>query len=530
MARFPGSRSFSGTSHQSNSGNRTRLLLALGLSLFFAVLLALSMGRAEGQPGGDEPTVDTDGSGARYVSGELIVTYEEPVPESPARALTEEVGATVEKTLPAVDSQLIQLPEVVEEPDAAERERLLEEARQELEADPAVRSADYNYLRQPAAPNDPLYPKQWSLAKIAAPIAWREATGLGLSGEAVRIAVVDTGADLDHPDLAGKISASKNIPNPTLDADDKSGHGTHVAGIAAAGTNNELGVAGVCPECTLLVAKVEDTRGYITVASVTEAINWSTDNGAGVINASLSGAGAAESERLAIARAVEAGVVVVAAAGNEGSNVKTYPAAYADVISVGATTRDDRRASYSNYGGWLDLVAPGEAHSTIPGGYGTKSGTSMASPTVAGVAGLLLAQGTAPREVESRLAATTVDLGPKGRDNTFGHGRLDAAAAVGARPRNTHPVVTNVSPKPGTKTRSRTVYLRATVRDGQTDLAKSNITLFVNGKKQNFAYTRSTDRLVRKVKLKPGRNQVRIVARDGWGLSTTRTWSFRTPR
>lgn len=523
------------SSRPSDALSRLRVLT---LALIIASLVVVLVARQAGGQVADT-VIDQDEDGVEYVSGELIVTYEEDVSEAPVQSLTSEVEGVVEETLPAVDSQVVSFPEVVDEPEGAEREEVLEGKRQELESDPAVASADYNYLRKTSeAPNDPFYSRQTNLEKIRTPDAWTSSTSFKTQSKA-SIAVIDTGADLDHPDLRGKIVKTTNTANPLMNANDTDGHGTHVAGIAAAATNNGRGVAGVCPDCGLMIAKAESKEGFITGDAVIKAINWATNNDAEVINISLAGEGAIEAEREAVERAAAAGAVVVAAAGNESSSVRNYPAAYDDALAVSATTLDDRRASYSNYGGWIDLAAPGGAYSAIPNGYGTKTGTSMSSPTVGGVAGLLADSGLGKKDIESRLISTAVDLGPSGRDGSFGYGRVDAAKALSpdtggsagaSRTDNTAPTVSNPNPRPGVRTKGRAVTIAATVRDRQTNLAKSNIALFVDGRRKGFNYNRSTDRLKRKMTFAPGRHRVKVVVRDGQGLSRTATWSFSVPR
>lgn len=518
-------------------GSRGRMhsVCVVVAGVFASTVLSLSLvGGASGQTG-DE--IDEAPNGVPYVAGELIVTYTDTAGGVAPQGLStppvvEEAGGEVVETLPAVGSQVVEFPA----PDGTRgRGGSLEETRREVEASPAVESADYNYLREVAAPpNDASFDRQWNLKKVAAPVAWREATGTRAStGDPASIAVIDTGADSDHPDLEGKILKTTNTAEDGGSAEEtQEGHGTHVAGIAAANTDNEIGVAGACPDCDLLIAKVKDNEGYITSDAVIEAINWSADENADVINVSLSGEGAVEAERRAVNRAVEKGSTVVAAAGNASSNIKSYPAAYKEAISVAATTRQDTRAGYSNFGNWIDISAPGVAFSTVPDGeYGTKRGTSMSSPLVAGVAALISAEeDLSPAGIERRLTSTTVDLGARGKDAYFGSGRLDAAAAVGARERNTFPTISGRAPKPNATTRGRTVTLAATVRDAQTDPKKSNIRFFVDGRKKGFDFNDRTGRLTRKATFAPGRHKVKVVVGDGWGLSTKSKWSFKVPR
>jgi thermitase len=235
-----------------------------------------------------------------------------------------------------------------------------------------------------------------------------------------------------HADLRKKIAQAKDIVNDDSTVKDLSGHGTHVAGIIAADTNNHKGVAGGCPNCKLLVAKVFDGKNTGTVTRFAEGITWSADHGAEVINLSFTHPLYSRVEKSAIDYARKKGAVVVAAAGNEDTNDTMYPAAYRDsVIAVTATNKQNRRASFSNYGSWVDVAAPGvEVLSTIPGGYASWSGTSMAAPHVSALAGLLASQGRGRKSIEARITDTSVDLGPRGRDPHYGAGRISADRAV----------------------------------------------------------------------------------------------------
>jgi hypothetical protein len=154
----------------------------------------------------------------------------------------------------------------------------------------------------------------------------------------------------------------------------------------------------------------------------------------------------------------------------------------------------------------------------------------MSSPVVAGVVGLLASQGRSNVEARERIEATATDLGRRGKDAAFGHGRVDAAAAVGARPRNTPPKVASFRPRPGASLRGNQVRIVAVVRDRETDLTRRNISLVVDGRRVGFRYNAANDRLVQVIRVRPGNHRVRIVVRDGWGLSDSRLWRFSTAR
>lgn len=296
-----------------------------------------------------------------------------------------------------------------------------------------VREAEPDGLVQALlVPNDPGYSSQWGMAKIGMPSAWD--VTLGSSG--VKIAIVDTGVDLNHPDLAGRIDTANDwdfINNDAV-ADDDQGHGTHCAGIAAASTNNGLYVSGVAPQCSILPIKVLGPSGG-TNSQVADGIRWAANQGADIISLSLEGPAYSTVLDEAVQYAAGLDCVIVAATGNQSTYGVSYPARLANVIAVGSTTSADARSSFSNYGPEVDLCAPGSdiLSTTYDGGTGYMSGTSMATPHVAGVAALVrsLNPSWTRTQVEQQLTSTALDLGQTGRDIYYGSGRIDAAAALG---------------------------------------------------------------------------------------------------
>ena len=270
-------------------------------------------------------------------------------------------------------------------------------------------------------------------------------------GTGVKVAILDTGIDLDHPDL--HVVGNVTFVSGTSSGDDDNGHGTHVAGIVAA-LDNDVGVIGVAPEAALYAVKVLDRNGSGSWSNIIKGLQWAVDNHMQVINMSLGGTSGSSTLKTACDNAYAAGVVVVAAAGNNGNSSGTgdtvlYPARYDSVIAVAATDSADKRASYSSTGPKVELAAPGSnINSTLPGGaYGTKSGTSMASPHVTGVAALVIASGIQDGngnghindEVRQRLQQTADDLGTAGRDSLYGYGLVDADEAA-PRPTNQSPI------------------------------------------------------------------------------------------
>lgn len=299
-----------------------------------------------------------------------------------------------------------------------------------LQQNPAVDFVELDGMVQVARePDDPGYAGRWWWHVIQAPEAWDVTTG----SDAVTIAVIDTGVDLDHPELATKIVAGHDYVNGDDDPDDDHGHGSHVAGIAAAVTDNATGVAGMAWQTRIMPLKVLSSLGSGCESDVAEAIIYAADHGAQVINLSLGSPSFSYTMATATDYAHGQGVFIAAAAGNNGSNMLFYPAANAYVVGVAATTDSDARASLSNYDAHVDVAAPGVGiYSTYPGGYNIMSGTSMATPFVSGLAALIysLNSDLTPDEVEATITASALDLGAPGRDDEYGWGRINAFQAV----------------------------------------------------------------------------------------------------
>src|SRR4051794_9493989 len=278
-------------------------------------------------------------------------------------------------------------------------------------------------------PSDTYYTDQSTYLKaLDLPKAWDVTHG----SAAVRVAVIDSGATTSHPDLAGKVIAHYNAVTGTSSVTDAVGHGTMVSSMIAAKTDNSAGIAGAGWNTDLLVVKVADSHNAINDADVAEGVDWAVKHGADVINLSLGGAAAGTALKTAIAHAVNSDVVVVAAAGNDGTSAKFYPAALPGVVAVGATTTGgSARASFSQHGSWVDLAAPGVdiiGANRSGSGYVSGDGTSFAAPLVSGVAALIRASRptlSASGVVTSMTAtASTWTLG-------FAHGMVDAYKALG---------------------------------------------------------------------------------------------------
>lgn len=306
-----------------------------------------------------------------------------------------------------------------------------------LKASGAVDVAALNHLvYAQEVPDDPDYALQWALPRVDAPAAWDLITGT----RAITVAIVDSGLDTAHPEFSGRLVAPWDVIDDDTDPEDTCDHGTHVAGILGATGNNGTGIAGMAWNVNLMPVRVLGGTCSGSEADVAAGIDYAVAHGAQVINLSL-GANTDSTceERFPVmSRAVQdaytAGRLVVAAAGNSGAAMLLCPARQVEALAVGATTPGDELAGFSNYGEGLDLVAPGDSiYSTLPGdGYGYKSGTSMATPHVAGLAALVwsLAPDLAREEVRAILEVTADDLGAPGWDQYFGFGRINAGNAL----------------------------------------------------------------------------------------------------
>ncbi len=278
-------------------------------------------------------------------------------------------------------------------------------------------------------PNDPYYRSQPHLQQIGADKAWNLVTG----NTSIKIAVLDSGVDLDHPDLQDNLLPGVNLLAVGRPPEDDNGHGTAVAGILAAKGNNGIGVSGVMWDARILPIKVLDRHGEALVGNLARGINAAVDLGAKVILMSVSSIHHSPQLEQAVKRAEERGVVLVAAAGNESSRV-TYPAAYPTVIAVGAVNANNKLISQSNTGPELNLVAPGWNIYTTKrgGGYATFKGTSAAAPQVAAAAAMILSRNPhlTPLEVRQLLYYSATDLGNRGWDRQTGYGLLNVDRAV----------------------------------------------------------------------------------------------------
>lgn len=279
-------------------------------------------------------------------------------------------------------------------------------------------------------PSDPYFDRQWALGSINLPQAWLVTEG----SDDVLVAILDTGVDRDHEDLAGKVVAEVNFSHSRR-TDDVYGHGTHIAGIVAASTNNGIGICGVAPGCYIMNVKVADDRGKCGAGEIADGIVWAVDEGARILNISLRLSEPSEELEDAIDYAWNHGAVIIAAAGNGGGSAPQYPAYYDRCIAVTGVKEDGSRAPLASYGDWVDVAAPGyQIYSTLPGDeYGYKTGTSQAVAYVTGLASLLYSiavdsdgDGRVNDEVRAAIESSCQQLERSG----MGHGLVDSERAM----------------------------------------------------------------------------------------------------
>lgn len=350
--------------------------------------------------------------GQEQAPGRLLVQVKPQADKTKVAVVLAANKAKILKTIPAINVTVLSVPESAREGITI---ALLKSGHFEfVEPDFVVRAH--------AVANDPYYPKQWHLPKISAPQAWDVSRG----STSVPVVILDSGVDKAQPDLSAKILAGKNFLDGSANTQDNGcsiGHGTAVAGAAAAQSNNGLGVAGVAwlnpivPGVVWTKTSSTNPECYGLYSTMAAAITWAADQGYRVANLSGGGAGTSSVLQSAVDYAWNKGLLLVASAGNLGNSTPYYPAAYAHTISVGASDQNDNRTSFSNYGNWVALFAPGTSIYTtqLGGSYGMWWGTSLASPIVAGALALALAlkPGSAPADLKAALQSSA-DLTPAG--------------------------------------------------------------------------------------------------------------------
>jgi len=383
----------------------------------------------------------------RFVPGEVLVCIRSMAESGEVDGLRAQFGARFSRTLYRSSIEKWIVPVGSEEVLSG----LLAKEESICWAEPNYRVQAFTTI-----PDDTRFSWQWGHARIASTSAWDHTTG---SAQIV-IAVIDSGTDGGHPDLASKIVPGYDFVDDDTDPTDLHGHGTHVAGIAAAVTNNAVGIAGTSWGAMIMPIRVLDADGYGTTEDIVDGITWAATHGAHILNLSLGGTSYSQAQQDAVNAAHMGGHLVIAAMGNwRSTNPTNYPAACANVMAVAATDYNDSYSWYSQFGPHCDISAPGGdmdyphdpdgIYSTTPTyactatnegysmNYDRMQGTSQAAPFVAGLAALVMsvAPNLGPDQVQGLIESAADDLGPAGWDEDYGWGRINADAAIEAAQR-----------------------------------------------------------------------------------------------
>ncbi|GAA3550695.1 S8 family serine peptidase [Kribbella ginsengisoli] len=409
-------------------------LLRLGIpaALVAATLVAVTGSASQAaQPGPYTPKFTAhDATGPKYDPNSVVVKFK---PSATKAARQSALSRFKSKTDDSVTAETVEVTGELPAPELLKK----------VKADPTVELASLNYKRHISAiPNDEYYGEDQSIfaSTVRLPQAW----DLSKTSGTQYIAVLDTGVDIGHPDLAGRLVAGYNAISPGSQPIDDEGHGTMTLGLIAAAGNNAIGVAGTAWTAKAMPVKVLDHEGSGFDSDIIKGLNWAVQHGADVVNMSL---GSDQDDPVlhdAIAQAVADGVVVVVAAGNDGNSVLQYPASYPEVIAVAATDERGKLSDFSSFGDWVDVAAPG-VHLLSTGlraktdpdyvPYWYCTGTSCSAPIVTGIAALVRNKYPAftPAQIRQRLMALSRDAGPRGFDRYYGAGIVDAFAALGGK-------------------------------------------------------------------------------------------------
>ena len=360
-----------------------------------------------------------DAAPGSYARGRILVMPRPGLPETELAKIVSVHGGKARK-ITSFGLHVVELP-----PDASEQA-----VAALLAHHPHLKFAEVDHkIAASFTPNDPYLGSEWHVAKIGAPLAWDSTRGAG-----VTIAILDTGIDASHPDLSAQVVPGWNFYANNSNTSDPHGHGTWVSGTAGATANNAIGVAAVAGNARIMPIVVADASATAYASTISQGISYAIDHGARVANVSYEGLLTSSSIISAAQYMKSKNGLVVIAAGNCGCNATYSPST--SMISVSATDSNDQITSFSSYGSYVSVSAPGIGiyTTTVGGGYSTAWGTSFASPVVAATVALMMSAnpGLANTQIESLLYSTATDLGSSGRDMYYGYGRVNAAAAVQA--------------------------------------------------------------------------------------------------
>jgi subtilisin family serine protease len=466
----------------------------------------------------------------RFVTGQILIKPKAQLSDSSLTERLEGHGAWQRQRLHRSNVRVINVSE-------SRAEAVLAALRR----DPDIEFAERDGIARAAfVPNDAYVTsgREWHLAKIQAPQAWDTTAGAA----DVVVAILDSGINAAHPDLARRVLPGYDFVSNDSDPSDDFGHGTAVAGVVVAAGNNRIGVAGVAWRCAVLPVKVVNSSGFASYSALAQGIRYAVDQGARVINISIAGDSPSSTLQEAINYAWNSNVVIVAAAGNNANDVLQYPAACDHVVAVSATEPDDSLASFSSFGSSITLSAPGDniwtTQSDLSRRYGSWRGTSFASPVVAGVAALAVSANPSLSNTQlvSLLEATADDRGAAGYDVAFGFGRVNAFRALTVATGGSVPasepnldllppgVTLTATPRAGARLTSAFVSLAGTASDSS---GLDRIEILVNDAPAQTAI--GTSQWSAQINLEPGLNLVRVRSVDLAGnvsKEVTRTWFY----
>jgi thermitase len=411
------------------------------------------------------PILDT--TEASHSVDTLLVGFKPGVSAAVQQALLARYQAKVNQDIPQTGAKIISVP--------AEAQEAVKDA---LSHNPAVSFAEYDQRAKmfDTTPNDYWWPNEWSEVRTQANKAWDISQG----SASTIVAVLDTGVDSTQPDLQGAFVPGWNTLANSSDTTDADGHGTMSAGVGLARSNNTTGVASYCWRCSLMPVKVLDANAG-SISSVSSGITWAADHGAKVITMSLGFTASSSTLQSAVTYAHNKGVVILAAAGNYGTSSPVYPAAYPEVLGVAGTDGNDALYSWSGFGSWVKIAAPGCNFTTgTSAWYGTFCGTSSASPAAAGIAGLVRSYAAAASntQIEQALESSAVKV------SNVQYGRLDAYAAIQALgatttpPADTTAPTASISSPAGAATVSGSLSVNVSASD---NVGVSKVELYVDG-------------------------------------------------
>ena len=367
-----------------------------------------------------------------YNNNEMIIGFQENLTKEEKEKIIKNTGGQKIRYIEGLNAAIVKVDSV-------------QDQMMQVQSKQKVRYTEPNYQVQihgTKTPNDSLYSSQWNHQMIDSPFSWFQETG----SDKIRIAVLDTGIDSNHIDLAGRIDYDNgyNFVSDTEDSTDDHGHGTHVAGIIGASSNNDIGITGTTWKGEILPLKVLNSNGTGNYSDIADAMSYaagissdpSNPEPVDIINLSLGGGSDSTLLHDAIKKAREEGVLIVVSSGNDDSDQVSYPARYSETIAVGAVNSTGERAVYSNYGTNLDVLAPGGSEyygilSTIPNDkYAAIHGTSMAAPHVSGLISLMLANGIEQDEVRDILHESSIHPGQDEFSYKYGYGLINTNFAL----------------------------------------------------------------------------------------------------